>query len=547
MKMIMVGMSALLLVFATRSVAVERNPFQPAVPLSPSRTGGTQRGVISGDAYPDKSLKIVSIHYSKNNILLKFNESPIDYQLSTHGHQLQLYLPQLALDHSQLKAFQNRAIQMQWVATDQLQWQFARPIQAYLKVSHRQIEIRYTYPTSTTDPFVSLQVHQAPCGRLLQWLADLAQQNMILHIPSDKTLHLTLHHVRWDEAMEAIAEAAGLTLTKSNQVWMIRPTDEVLAQRQQQLKEQLTAQQLQGLDSVTVRVRYAKAAELLKIIQTTLHHQLAANASLAADGRTNTIIIQAHSAMIEKVKQLIMVLDQPVREVDIASRMITIRTDDNRELGVQWQVGGHANGDVTEGGFNVQLPVAQATSSVAFKFAKLASGTALDLELSALAQENRGKIIASPRVVTANQQTAYIEQGREIPYVESASSGAASVTFKKAVLSLKVTPQITPDNRIILDLVITQDTEGDAVQTPLGRAVAINTQEIQTQVSLNNGETIVLGGIYQQQRQKMINKVPLISEIPAIGSLFQYRSTTLEKSELLIFVTPKIVNSSVNG
>lgn len=164
-----------------------------------------------------------------------------------------------------------------------------------------------------------------------------------------------------------------------------------------------------------------------------------------------------------------------------------------------------------------------------------------------MAQENKGKIIASPRIVTANQQSAYIEQGREIPYVESASSGATSVTFKKAVLSLKVTPQITPDNRIILDLVITQDTEGDPVQTPLGHAVAINTQEIQTQVSLTSGETIVLGGIYQQQRQKMINKVPILGDIPKVGGLFQYRSNRIEESELLIFVTPKIVNSSVNG
>ena len=173
--------------------------------------------------------------------------------------------------------------------------------------------------------------------------------------------------------------------------------------------------------------------------------------------------------------------------------------------------------------------------------AKLADGTLIDLELTALEQENKGEIIASPRITTANQKKARIEQGTEIPYVQAASSGATTVTFKKAVLSLEVTPHITPDNKVILDLAITQDTRGDTVDTPTGPATAIDTQRIETQVLVENGQTVVLGGIYQQQIINSASKVPLLGDIPYLGYLFRSTSERNEKRELLIFVTPKIM------
>jgi type IV pilus assembly protein PilQ len=190
---------------------------------------------------------------------------------------------------------------------------------------------------------------------------------------------------------------------------------------------------------------------------------------------------------------------------------------------------------------NVNLPVANAAGRIGVQIASLMDGTILDLELSALETENRGEIIASPRITVANQQEAYIEQGTEIPYVQSTSSGATSVEFKKAVLSLKVTPHITPDNRIILDLVVTQDTRGETVSTSTGPAVAIDTQEIKTQVLVDNGETIVLGGIFQQISTNDVTKVPLLGDIPIVGGLFRNKVSIEQKRELLIFVTPKIV------
>ena len=194
---------------------------------------------------------------------------------------------------------------------------------------------------------------------------------------------------------------------------------------------------------------------------------------------------------------------------------------------------------------NVNFPAPSAAASVAFHVAKLADGTILDMELSALEEENKGEIIASPRITTSNQKAAYIEQGVEIPYVESSSSGASTVSFKKAVLSLRVTPQITPDNRVVLDLEITQDSQGKVVPTALGEAVSIDTQRIGTQVLVDHGETIVLGGIYQQQLISRVSKVPVLGDIPFIGFLFRSTTDSNERQELLIFVTPKIIAEEI--
>jgi type IV pilus assembly protein PilQ len=191
---------------------------------------------------------------------------------------------------------------------------------------------------------------------------------------------------------------------------------------------------------------------------------------------------------------------------------------------------------------NVNLPIADAAGSIAIQVANLADGNILDLQLSALESESKAEIIASPRITTANQQTAYIEQGTEIPYTESSSSGATSISFKKAVLALEVTPQITPDNKVVLDLVINQDTVGSIVTTSDGsESVSIDTQEISTQVLVDNGETVVLGGIYQQTMNSTVKKVPLLGDIPFLGALFRSTSEDTSKDELLIFVTPRIV------
>ena len=277
------------------------------------------------------------------------------------------------------------------------------------------------------------------------------------------------------------------------------------------------------------------------------------------DERTNTLLIRDTNDSIAAIEVLLATLDVPVRQVRIESRMVTVRDNLDKQLGVQWGLTSQ-NGSVRTSGsaaannaavigsdadlsqrLNVSLPVTSPAGRIGIQVAKLMDGTILDLELSALESENKGEIIASPRITVANQQEAYIEQGTEIPYVQATSSGATSVEFKKAVLSLKVTPHITPDNRIILDLTVTQDTRGETVTTPTGPAVAIDTQEIKTQVLVENGETIVLGGIFQQIRTDDVAKVPVLGDMPILGGLFKNEVNIEQKRELLIFVTPKII------
>tara|TARA_R110001592_G_scaffold279308_2_gene546719 strand:- start:2985 stop:4031 length:1047 start_codon:yes stop_codon:yes gene_type:complete len=339
-------------------------------------------------------------------------------------------------------------------------------------------------------------------------------------------------------------------------VLMIAPATELAAKEREQLETNKQVADLAPLYSEFIQINYAKAADIASMLSGSNASLLSERGNASIDTRTNTLLIKDTAAVIDSVKEMVEVLDIPVRQVVIEARMVTVSDSVGEELGIRWGVS-QSSSDVSTSGsltaidngtsasiadrLNVNLPVASAAGSIAFQVAKLADGKILDLELSALEQESKAEIIASPRITTLNQQTAYIEQGTEIPYVESASSGATSVSFKKAVLSLQVTPQITPDNKLILELVITQDSQGETVSTGTGQAVSINTQEIATQVLVDNGETLVLGGIYQQQVTDSIKKVPLLGDIPYLGYFFRTTIRDNSKAELLIFVTPRIV------
>ncbi len=346
---------------------------------------------------------------------------------------------------------------------------------------------------------------------------------------------------------------------------MVAPAEELAIREENQLKnKKKVSEELAPLYSEYLQVNYAKANDIANLLKGEGSSLLSKRGTVAVDERTNTLLVKDTADILENVHKLIEVLDVPIRQVLIESRMVTVKDDVSEDLGIRWGITDQqgnkgtsgslegaqdiANGTIPSIGdrLNVNLPAAPSNAtSIAFHVAKLADGTVLDLELSALEQENKGEIIASPRITTSNQKAAYIEQGVEIPYVESASSGAATVQFKKAVLSLRVTPQITPDNRVILDLEITQDSQGKVVQTPLGEAVSIDTQRIGTQVLVDNGETIVLGGIYQQNLISRVSKVPVLGDIPLVGFLFRNTSDKNERQELLIFVTPKIVTEEI--
>lgn len=410
---------------------------------------------------------------------------------------------------------------------------------------------------------LSLNFQNISVRTVLQLIADYNNFNLVTSDSVQGDITLVLDDVPWDQALDLILKTKGLDKRIEGNILMVAPAEELAVRESMDLRNQQEVQELAPLYSEYMQINYAKAKDIAELLKSKDSSLLTERGSVAVDERTNTLLVKDTAETLLAVRRMIDVLDIPIRQVLIESRMVTVKDNVAEDLGIRWGITDQqgtkgtsgslegaqniVNGIVPDIGdrLNVNLPAPTNAASIAFHVAKLADGTVLDMELSALEQENKGEIIASPRITTSNQKAAYIEQGVEIPYVQAASSGATTVTFKKAVLSLRVTPQITPDNRVILDLEITQDSQGETVDTPTGRAVAIDTQRIGTQVLVDNGETIVLGGIYQQNLISRVSKVPVLGDIPLVGFLFRNTSDKNERQELLIFVTPKIVTEKI--
>ncbi|GAK24670.1 LOW QUALITY PROTEIN: type IV pilus biogenesis protein PilQ [Vibrio sp. JCM 19052] len=421
---------------------------------------------------------------------------------------------------------------------------------------------------------ISINFQDIPVRNVLQLIADYNQFNLVVSDSVEGNLTLRLDGVPWQQVLDIILQVKGLDKRVDGNVILVAPKDELDLREKQQLEKQKLEQEMGELSSEIIKVNFAKASDIAEMINGEGNiSMLSERGSMTIDERTNSLLIRELPENIEVIREIIESLDIPVKQVQIEARIVTINEGNMDELGVRWgftsingshtiggsiennlatiglyDAGGDGEGD--DGGssvgiddfLNVNLAATSPNAtSLAFQVAKLGSDTLLDLELSALQQESKAEIISSPRLITTNKKPAYIEQGTEIPYLESSSSGATSVTFKKAVLSLKVTPQITPDNRLVLDLSVTQDRPGQVVKTGTGEAVAIDTQRIGTQVLVNNGETVVLGGIFQHSITNSVDKVPLLGDLPLLGALFRRSYENVGKSELLIFVTPKVV------
>jgi len=414
-----------------------------------------------------------------------------------------------------------------------------------------------------SDDFIgrklTLDFQDIPVRAVLQIIADFNEFNLITSDTVTGNVTLRLDGVPWDQALDIILKVKGLDKRMDGNILMVAPSDELAAREAKMLQDQQQIEELAALYSEYIKINYAKASDLASLIKNEDTNMLSTRGSVSVDERTNTLLLRDTGKSIEDIKRMITVLDIAVRQVVIEARMVTVKDNVGEELGIRWGATNTDNEYATSGSIagagsantgnvptvadrlNVNLPVLGPAGSLAFQVARLADGTILDLELSALEKENKGEIIASPRITTANQKKAYIEQGVEIPYQQASSSGATAVEFKKAVLSLTVTPHITPDDKIILDLIVTQDTVS---QVTNGLAPAIDTQRIGTQVLVNNGETIVLGGIYQESIISSISKVPVLGDIPYFGWMFRNTNNFNEKKELLIFVTPRIVTDN---
>lgn len=415
---------------------------------------------------------------------------------------------------------------------------------------------------------LSLNFQNIDVRSVLQVIADFTGLNIITSDTVTGNLTLRLKDVPWDQALDIIMQSKGLTMRKTGNVIVVAPTDEVAAKEKQLLEANQQIEDLEPLRTEVFTLRYMKAESLKNILSDPKQKILSKRGSAVLDARTNTVFVQDTSKYLEQVQAIINKTDIPIKQVMIESRLVLADERFGKSLGARFgiqqqgtpgnntvSIGGTltpaasgATGSTTPtsaiantGGLNTNLPVTNAFGSVAFSLFRLPAGLLLNLELTALETDRRGKIVSSPRVTTANQQKARIAQGVEIPYTEASSSGAATVSFKKAELSLEVTPQITPDDKIIMDLEVRKDSRGeDTASGP-----AINTQNVKTQVLVSNGETAVLGGIFEQADRIDYDKVPFFGDLPVIGYAFKRKTTQSDKTELLVFITPKIMDESL--
>ncbi len=439
-----------------------------------------------------------------------------------------------------------------------------------------------------TGERLTLNFQEIETRAVLQLLADASGQNIVVSDSVSGNVTLRLQNVPWDQALDIVLRTKGLDKRKQDNVIIVAPPDELASREKADLAAKKDLQELAPLRSEYLQVNYAKAQDMAALIKSQGGTLLSNRGNVAVDERTNTLLLQDTADRLADIRRLVATLDIPVRQVLIEARIVVVNDDFKRDLGARvgyttvqangnngiWTTSGTAQGTDTSIGsalqnlsskgtpypvniptgtgtpgapqrYNVNLPVP--TPAGSFALGILGSNYIVDLELSAAQAETRAEVISSPRVITANQKEATIEQGTEIPYQQSASSGATTISFKKAVLSLKVTPQITPDNRIILDLDVKKDTIGTITVASGGVNVpSIDTREIVTQVLVNDGQTVVLGGILETEHRDDQTKVPLLGDIPVLGALFKEQSKTNNKDELLIFVTPKIVREGVN-
>jgi type IV pilus assembly protein PilQ len=435
-----------------------------------------------------------------------------------------------------------------------------------------------------TGQRLTLNFQDIETRAVLQLLAETSGRNIVVSDTVQGNVTLRLRNVPWDQALDIVMTTKGLDMRQNGNVIIVAPAEEIAARETADLEARKAINELEPLYSEFLQVNYAKAASLAELIRSSegQNSLLSDRGTVSIDERTNTLLVQDTAEKLQDIRRLVRTLDIPIRQVLIESRIVIVNDDLSRELGVRLGVTafeenstdgvtvisgtgtgtdtmiGSALDNLADNGtifpielptltnrYNVNVPIQDAAGR--FSLAVLETDYLVDLELTAMEAEGRGEIVSTPRVITANQKEARIEQGVEIPYQESASSGATTTQFKKAVLSLTVTPQITPDNNIIMDLLVSNDTVGELVASATGGFVpSIDTRAVETQVLVNDGQTVVLGGIYETERRETITKVPLLGDIPAVGNLFKSRQNVSNKAELLIFVTPKILSEGSN-
>ncbi len=427
-----------------------------------------------------------------------------------------------------------------------------------------------------TGEKLSLNFQNIEVRAVLQLIADFTGLNLVASDTVTGEVTLRLKNVPWDQALDIVLKTKGLDMRQVGNVILVAPAEEIAAREKQDLEAKQQIEQLEPLRSDLVQINYAKAADIAALLKAKENTLMSERGSVTVDERTNTLLVLDTPSKLVDIRALVAKLDVPIRQVLIEARIVIANDDFSKELGVQFgatavdvtsdgvvaftgsaagadTITSSANTNINATGnaapvslpllndrLNVTLPPTQ--SAGRFALGILGSDYLVDLELAAMQSEGKGEVVSSPKIITSNQKQALIEQGVEIPFQQAASSGATTVSFKKAVLSLEVTPQITPDDRIIMDLRVNKDSVGQV----FNGVPSINTREINTQVLVDNGETVVLGGIYEQTQTEAIDKVPLLGDIPVLGRLFRRTTNIADRQELLIFITPKILKQGLS-
>jgi len=420
---------------------------------------------------------------------------------------------------------------------------------------------------------ISLNFQSIEVRAVLQLIADFTELNLVASDSVTGSITLRLQNVPWDQALDLVLKTRGLDSRQIGNVLMVAPAQEIAERERQEIEANKQLAELAPLQSEFIRIRYAKAIDVVELFEAGSEEGgslISERGSVVVDERTNSIVVTDTAAKLSEIRDLIEKVDIPIRQVLIEARIVKVRSNVGEQLGIRWG-GGYLNasgdkftsvaGDTASvtslnnqliGGGQVEMPTApfvdlgapDATSGFAVGFTS--TDLFLTAELSALESSGEGEVVSQPKVITGDKQKAVIKSGQEVPYQEGAASGATTTAFKEAVLKLDVTPNITPDDRILLDLVVNQDSVGELVPSGNGGLIpTIDTTELTTQVLVGNGETVVLGGVFENEESITVEKVPLLGDIPYVGRLFKSTANRQEKTETLIFITPRILSEAL--
>lgn len=421
------------------------------------------------------------------------------------------------------------------------------------------VESRKAERFAYTGEKLSLNFQDIDVRSVLQLIADFTDLNLVASDTVAGNITLRLQNVPWDQALDLVLKTKGLDKRKIGNVLLVAPADEIAARERQELESQKQIAELAPLRRELIQVNYAKASDMAKLFQSVTSAEGAGDdrGSITVDDRTNSIIAYQTQERLDELRRIVAQLDIPVRQVMVEARIVEANVDFDKSLGVEWRGVSLGDNNFVVGGTNslikgtdpleiqagnfVDLGAIGANTGLNLGF--ITNNTLLDLELSAMEKTGNGEVISQPKVVTSDKETAKILKGAEIPYQEASSSGATSTSFKQAALSLEVTPQITPDNRIIMEVKVTKDAPDFTNAAASGGVPAISKNEVNAKVLVADGETIVIGGVFSNTQSKSVDKVPFLGDIPYLGALFRRDLVKDSKSELLIFLTPRIMNN----